>query len=368
MAGIFTLLAASLVLAYCSQKEILTFRGVTGRRYDVALIALIVMLSLFCGLRTNYNDTGTYIAMFLEAPTWVEFWASGPNLLGNPGYYLFQTIFRHSISDNYHLYLLTIAFFITSVYVTFIRRYSENFTFSILLFFSIGLYISEFAALKQHIAMAILMLALPQLLKKRYATYYVLVFMAMLFHTYALLFVIVPLFLNRPWTKTTYLTVIVIVAVLFTFESSITSLLTHAENLGKEIAESEVFDTASINLFRLAVYAVLPALSFVFQRYLNPGYSRETKMMVNMSILSFLVMSLGLASGANLFSRCAIYYEIGTIVVFPWVIWETFNQKSYRIVLGAAAVCYLLFFYMDISTFAMEYRAISVGEFFTSLF
>lgn len=368
MVSIFSLLAVSLVLAFLSQKNILTIFGPAGRKFDAALVLLIIMLSFYGGLRTNYNDTATYISGFNNTVTWQEFWSTSHNILGNVGFYAFQAFFHQYISGNYHLFFVVVAFFVNGSYLFYIRKRSENFIFSILIFFCIGLYISQFAAMKQHIAMAILVLALPRLEKRQYFLYYLLVFIAMLFHSYAIFFVIMPLFLNRPWKKITYLTIICVVFILFTFESSITGFLETAEALGKDISESEVFDTAGINLFRLTVYAVLPVMSFCFQKYLRREYNRETSLMMNMSILSFLVMCLGLVSGGNLFGRCAIYFEIGTVTVFPWLLHRVFNRRSYEFIIGVASVCFLIFFYMDVGTFASEFTRISISEFFNGLF
>lgn len=367
MTNLLLILAAALLLAYCSEHRIMVIGRSNGKYVDLPVIIMIVMLSLFCGLRTAFNDTQTYISGFQNAVTLTEFWESKPTLWGNPLYYWFQSFFCHHISDNYHLFLLVIAFFTISCFVRFIKRYSEDFTFSILLFFCLGLYISNFAAMKQCIAMAVLTLAISKLLDKKYIWFYLLVFVAMLFHTYAVMFAILPLFMRKPWTSVTYITVFAVIFILFTFQSTITNFLEYAEGLGKEINEAEVFETQSINIFRLAVFSVPPLLSFAFRDRLWPQLKRTDNVMINMSILSFLVMCLGLASAGNLFGRSAVYFEIGTIVILPWIIRELFTRKSAQLVLSFAAVCYFAFFLYDIQSFSSSYAAINFQQFIISL-
>ena len=82
MLKLMILLAVSMCLAFCSQKGILVI-PVAGRfKIDIPLIVMIVMLSLFTGLRTQFNDTPLYIASFnfiefntffsiLETCTWL---------------------------------------------------------------------------------------------------------------------------------------------------------------------------------------------------------------------------------------------------------------------------------------------------------
>lgn len=368
MINLLLIFAAALLLAYCSDRHILFIGRSNGKYIDLPLIIMIVMLSFFCGLRTAFNDTSTYINGFQNAVTLTEFWESKPSVWGNPLFYWFQSFFRHHISDNYHLFFALIAFFTISCFVRFIRRYSIDFTFSILLFFCLGLYLSNFAAMKQCLAMAVLTVAVPKLLERKYVWFYLLVFIAMLFHTYAIMFAILPLFTQRPWTVVTYITIIAVVVVLFTFEDSITSFLEYAEELGKDISSTEVFETQSINLFRLAVFAVPPLLSFAFRRLLWKRTDQTANLMMNMSILSFLVMCLGLSSAGNLFGRCAIYFEIGTIVGLPWIIQKLFTHKSAQLVFVVAAACYFAFFLYDIQDFSNSYRAISLWQFITGLF
>lgn len=367
MKDLLILLFISILLAYCSQNHIGTLRIMPGRYIDLPVVIMTVMLVLFCGLRTAFNDTTTYIRGFQNAPTLADFWASKPELVENPLYYWFQSFFRHHISDNYHLFLMVIACFTIPSFIQFIRRYSDHFVFSMVLFFTIGLYLSNLAAMKQSIAMAILTYALPWLWRQKYGRFYLIVFLASLFHSYAIMFLILPLFLNRPWTPITYATILAVVVVLFTFESSISTFLDYAEEIGKDINETEVFDTAGINIFRLSVFSVPLLISFAFQNLLRQQYSQSSCVMMNMSILSFLVMCLGLFSAANLFGRSAIYFEIGTVLILPWLVNRLFEPKSARFVFFCASVCYLLYFLYDTQNFVREYRSISFITFIHTL-
>lgn len=368
MTKLLLLVCVSLLLAYLSQHRLLVMKIGARHELDAALAGLIVMLSLFCGLRTSYNDTWTYIQEFQNAGTTAEFWASGPHLLGNPGYCWFESAFHQWVSPNFHVFLMATSVFTVTCFVRFTRRYTADFTFSILMFFTIGLYTFNMAAIKQCIAMAILTLAIPRLLKRKYLSFYLLVFLAMLFHTYALLFVILPVFTRRPWKALTYLTILAVAVILFTFESTITNFLELAENIGKNISAEEVLETESINVLRLAVYAVPPLCSFAFRKRLAVSLHTEQSLMINMSVLSFLIMCLGLASAANLFGRTAIYFELGTIVILPWMLRQIFNKRSALALTLLASVCYMAFYMVDITGFQAEYHAISLGELFRAFF
>lgn len=106
------------------------------------------------------------------------------------------------------------------------------------------------------------------------------------FHTYALAFVFLPLFRAKPWSWFTYLFVLALVLVMLNFESAITSFLDFAGEQGKDIAEYEVFDDHGTNIFRVLVYAVVPAMSLIFQKKLFENSTPEENVLVHMSIIS----------------------------------------------------------------------------------
>ena len=69
MINLLLIFAAALLLAYCSEHCIMVIGCSNGKYIDLPIIIMIVMLSLYCGLRTAYNDTQTYISGFQNAMT-----------------------------------------------------------------------------------------------------------------------------------------------------------------------------------------------------------------------------------------------------------------------------------------------------------
>jgi hypothetical protein len=142
-----------------------------------------------------------------------------------------------------------------------------------------------------------------------------------------------------------------------------------ANELGKELADYDVFHNHTVNLFRLFVYIVPPLISFVFQRRIFHHSTKIHHVLVHMSIISLSCMAMGTQSGANMFARMAQYFEIGTICCLPWMIRTPFDRRSRRLVTIVAVVCFLGFFVYanGISgNFDAEYQAIKIiGELFS---
>lgn len=368
MLNLLLVTAVSVGLAYAS--EISGWGGVTERgrvRWDIFLVLMVVVMTLFAGLRTSYNDTFTYITGFQNTGSLTEFLTDPDNfdVLHNPLFYLITTLFR-TLSDNYHLYLMAFAAFNNILFVRFLRRYAPegDFALVVLLYFTIGVFTFSMAALKQITASAVLTLAIPALEDKKWLRYYLLVLIAGLLHTYAFLFAFLPLLTGRPWGWKTLLLLAATLVIMLTFEDSIGSLLEYADSIGKHVAEEEVFDGNQMNPFRVAVFAVTPALSLLLLPWLQPQLDRRRCILLNMSIVSLMFMLLALMNGANMFGRMARYFVLGTVCVLPWIFDKAFTPKSARVVKLLAAVCFLGFFLYDNQGFGQAYRSISLLQFF----
>lgn len=368
MTKLLVLLAASLVLAYISEQNTKATLA-SGHRYavwnDWAYILLVAILTLFAGLRTSYNDTQNYIRGFNDALGLENFLSDSENLdlLGNPLFYIFENILK-DITGDAQILIFTTSLFVQCCFVRFIKRYSSDFLFGIFLYFTLGTFSLSMAAIKQTLAMAILTLAIPYLGKKKWVQYYIVVFIAMLVHTYAISFVVLPLFTRKPWKLFTYAFVVAVVVLLGNFQEVITTFLEQADEMGKTIADYEVFDDNTINIFRIAVYAVPPLISLIFQKWIFHNSSDIKHILVHMSIISLAFMIMGTQSGANMFGRMANYFELGTVCCLPWMLKQPFDKRSYHMVSAVAVIAFLGYFiYANAigGNFAQEYRWIFNG-------
>ena len=226
------------------------------------------------------------------------------------------------------------------------------------------------AAIKQITAMAILTLAFPCLEKKQWIRYYLIVFIAMLVHTYALAFAVLPFFRVKPWHLFTVLFISLTALVVRNFETAITEFMEQANDLGKTLADYEVFGDATINVFRLAVYAIPPLISLLFRKWVVDGNTPIENVLIQMSIISLCFMSMGTQAGANMFGRMANYFELGAICCLPTMLRKTFEKKSYNMIMTIACVCFMGFFvYANAihGSFGTAYKSMTLLEFVVRL-
>lgn len=342
------------------------------KKSDIFVIIVIFWLSAFSFLRTSYNDTANYIGTFNSAQTVAEGIANGTftDWTGNPWSMLYRSLMRE-LTDNYHIYFLIPAVLSSFAAVKLFKRYSVNPAFSLLIFFSLGTYIMYMAALKQCLAMFFLLLALPYAIDKKYIRFYLLVFVAILFHTHAFMFAIVPLLLEKPWGKVTWALLGATIFAMLTYDYTLGAFMEYAQSIGALVDEGELFDGHSINVLRVLVYWIPALLALIFRRRLFTDSTKEENLFVNMSIVSAFILTLGLVQAANLFARMAGYFEIATAIALPWIIKKLFTKQSAQLVTILACILYFGYFMFEFTVskdFGSDYSAISLWQFIISIF
>lgn len=361
--AIIILLVVTL-LSYLSQRH-QQENGMEHMRWDVYLIILTIFLILMFGLRKSYNDTINYRRGYDISVDISTFLSDRNNLeiFSNPLFYAFQSLMR-TMTSNYTYFFLICACYINILNVSFIKKNTEirNFALSMFIYAAIGTMFLTMAAIKQALAMATLTLALNALIDRKYIKYYLIVFIAGLIHTYAWIFVILPLFYTKSWSFRTLILLFITLEITYTFKSSIESILKVADQAGKTVAKEEVFDNNKMNIFRVAVYAVMPVITLLFRSYVNEEIDRKNSLFIQMSIISFMFIILATQNGANMFGRAANYFIYGYICAFPWVIRQVFTSQSVKIVSLAVIIGFTGFYLYDNREFYMNYQRKTLKE------
>ena len=360
----FIILSIVTLLSYLSQRH-QQENGMENMRWDIYLIILTIFLILMFGLRKSYNDTINYRRGYKLSVDISTFLSERSNfdIFSNPLFYAFQSLIR-TMTSNYTYFFLICACYINILNVSFIKKNTEikNFAFSMFIYAAIGTMFLTMAAIKQALAMATLTLALNALMDRKYIKYYLIVFIAGLIHTYAWIFAILPLFYTKPWSFRTLLLLLITLAITYTFKSSIKSILKVADQVGKTVAKEEVFDNNKMNIFRVGIYTIMPAITLLFKSYVNKDIDKKNSLFIQMSIISFMFILIATQNGANMFGRAANYFIYGYICAFPWVIRQIFTSQSVKIVSFAAIIGFTGFFLYDNRDFDKNYQHKTLKE------
>lgn len=368
MIKILSMFIICVVLATFSERNTEKLQR-NGGRYrfldDPAFLLLICCLTLFSGFRTYYNDTYVYMDNFRKAKGLEAFFANPENLqvFSNPLFYFFVNLLREITNEPQVMVFLT-SLFVQICYVCFMKRYSDDFAFSIFLYFTLGTFNTTLAIIKQSMAVAVFTLGFHYLKERKWIQYYLMVFIAVLFHSFAVVFTVLPLFDRKPWRLFTFLFVGAVIWALTHFQETITEFMFHAENLGLDVHLGEITHEHTVNILRVAVYAIPPLISLIFARYITPRNTGADNILIHMSIISFAAMVMGTQSGANIFARMAHYFEIATLCCLPGMLKRTFDERSLRLVSALAGLGFFVFFLYGNRGFDAEYVSIALFDLF----
>ena len=300
-------------------------------------------MCLFAGLRTKYNDTGTYIQGFLNTPSQIStIFKGGISLSGVYLFELWNYVIFHFISSNPNvwLFLCSMLFVFPTVYL--IAKYSRNFTLSIFLLMMAGGYLFSLAGLKQAMATGIVMMGIPALINKKHFKYYIFCFIAMGFHTYSLIYLILPLLGRELFNKRTIIFCVAMLVLgvgLSFFADTVSGLI---ELLGKDVDE-ETIVSGSVNILRALVYAVPFVLAVLGRNKIKENCTEVDKRFIKIALMSSIFMILAIFGNPILFGRIPHYFGIGVVISLPVLINGVFKGEDARIVTLIAIVLYFGF-------------------------
>ena len=318
-----------------------------GKTKIFALLFICFILCFFAGSRSTYNDTYAYREGFIKFNlSFSEIFNGEFSISAVYGFSVWQWLIRQ-FTGNYHIFffLSSALFVIPSVIL--IDKYSQNFTFSMLLFLTCGIYMFSLAALKQMAATGIMIIGILSYLKhpdkgiKRYLIYYFFCALAISFHGYAVIYLLVPLFGKKLFNKRT-IAFLVIMAAFAVFSSAFYSIVIGVSNfIGNDITE-ETLNRGSVNVFRALVFAVPFILTLIGNRKIAE-FEPDKQFIIKLSMFSSLFMIMALFGNPILFGRLPYYFVVATAVALPTIIRNVFDIRSRKIINLIATLGYISF-------------------------
>ena len=303
---------------------------------------LILFLGVFCGLRTWYNDTVTYIQSYNGTPELsIYIHGSGTDFAYGLGFAFVNSLLKtlHFSSQDFIMFYALIT---TFCYVRFVRKYSDNFPLAVFLMFATGFYTFAFAAIKQCMATAICLVALDSLFEKKRLKYVILVALASLFHPYAIIYFLLLFMDFKPLTWKTYFFIAAFIIAGFSLNTLIGTILDVTDMMGASY-DSTSFVGEGVNIFRVLVCFVPVAMMFIFGRKMFAGTDRRENILFNMAMLNALIMFVGLFGTANYFARLANYFLPAQVIVLPWM-FKKFRYPDKQIITLLCVIGYLGYF------------------------
>ncbi len=260
------------------------------------LTVLIAGMTLFIGFRfwvgTDYGSYYRTYFMYSEM-SWGELFK-----VDDPALRIIAKLSSYLIDSPITMFTIAAAIFST-LFVLSIYEYSDNFLLAMFIFVCCGTFLESFNGVKQATAVSIIFFGYRYIKQKSFLKYLLTILIAMLFHSTAILMLILyPLF-NLKFKP---LNIIIIISISVALALSYEWIFSLVETItGKEVSLEYTYYITQVNIYRVAV-AIAPCVLI----FLCSNESRlECSALCNMLIFNAALMCV--TSSSAFLARIGMY-------------------------------------------------------------
>lgn len=299
----------------------------------VALFLMIALRHYSVGSADSYNYYRN--CMYLGNFSFNDILEYVPGHPMEDGYlytvWLLIKIFKHP----QFLFVFTGLFFSYSV-CRFVYKNSKEPGISLVMFVCLGLYTFMVQGLRQAIAMAICLFAIELCKQRKAVKFFLVVYIATLYHTSAIAFLPVYFFSRVKFTPMGYFGAFSIGALIMAFSDSIITF-------ANEWFKSDYYNTVESGGFiTVTIYVIIIVMTFLFQKEYSDKQNLGLFFLMTFFGVVFYIMRYfgALASG-----RISWYYMFGQLALFPNIIASMEKRTREVATYGVVALAVLLFAY-----------------------
>lgn len=265
------------------------------------------------------------------------------------GFAIFSVLIKTFFGENETAFRFAIALVHTIPVVLVLRKYSENYLFSLYVFLALGMHQAWMMnGLRQFMAVTIIFASTPWMVEKKYFRCFLVVLLAVTFHRSAMIMLPVVYFATKEaWSWRTTLIIIGISAATLLFSRSDESFDAVAEIAGYSLDAVRAEGDDGMNPIRLLVFAVPTILAFRAREELKKEGDPLINLCVNMSILTVGISAVAVVTSGILTGRMPIYTNLYNLILLPRVIRANFKSRSERLVSVAAIAFYYIYSLFD---------------------
>ena len=326
-------------------------------RYSAGLVFLFFIVVAFISAhRYGFCDTGLYRDICGNMGTDYNH-AFDENLpIMDRGFNLLM-IFSNNCGFEPQAIIIFCSYVIFGVFLYAMYKYSTDLPFSLFLLFFLSYY-TMINGIRQVLAAAILLMAIPFLRDKKFFLYVPFVLLAYTMHASAIVMLPLYFILTRKRFNVGILVFYGVVSLFFVLPDLANRLL------GGLLEDSTYYEylniTETMGVMRLLVGAVPLVITALYHKATaydlvpdadSPDYKQHQMiaLLINMQFVSFGFTILGLRM--VYFARISIFFEFVNALLLPVVIKKGFHPSSARFIKHAAIVLYFAYFLYQTYTF-----------------
>lgn len=246
-------------------------------------------------------------------------WNQIDSLRYEHGYFYLNKILSYISKDPHILIMVTSMIIIPSV-GKLIYKYSKNVALSTFLYISLNSYFFQLTAMRQSLALAIILYGIGFLEKQKYLKFILVIILASMFHSSAIFLVILILLEKVKYTKKTYINSLILAGMGFLFYREIfkfTSLLIDKyAGYGESIyAASNYFGAVFQFIVGFILYSICHYITFKVKSEKEIEEYKIGK--ISLRCLSIAVCIQLITIKMNILGRMTPYFWIFSIIAIP---------------------------------------------------
>lgn len=312
----------------------------------LSIFLITIIFILFSGLRTRYNDTGTYMYAFKQLSTDLKL---SDLFESYGGFDVYQKIIKIFISNNPQVFILITAIITNLLYLHFYKKYSFSFGYTIFFYVVLGLFTFSMAGMKQILAMSFSLLAIDNLLCKKYLKFVLWIVFASLFHPYILIMLMLVFFTDDIWKKKSVTLIVLVLIFSIFFDLILGAVINIAGEIGKDYTVEELTSN-TINVYRVIIELIPCIMTYIFRNKIRSENNKLLNIAVNMLLFRTLMYFVSMFANPIYFVRIGTYFQSLDPILIAWMLTTCF-PKNKNGLLWRILYCsfYLFYFTLDMT-------------------
>ena len=275
-------------------------------------------------------------------------YAKGDTLLENRDIlFTLLTYYSYKIFDgNFIIYNFILGVLTYLPIVITIRKHSENFALSILLYIFMTLYFIPYNTVRQGIACGLCFLAFSYVYDKQYIKFFFIMLIAIAIHSSAMLFIPIVLLSNRDsHSKEIYIGVFILLIIFLGLGTFWNYIIKFLNLIGQSKMASDYKDALSegngISYLRVIVIFIPIILSYIYYNAIkSQNKSNKIDFIINLSLFGAIFMLFGLKFA--ILARISQYFEIYIVLLYPYIL-NAFTKEEKRLLTFTIVIVYFLY-------------------------
>jgi hypothetical protein len=315
---------------------------------NISLLFLFLIFWLIAGLRYETGvDWPGYTQFYNQIENISNIFGGSIDVLNNSefeiGYTLLNSILK-LFTNNVQLLFLFIALVTNLMLFSSLKIYSNHIFISLIIYFCTMYFVTDMDIIRQCISINIFFISLKYIIHKNIYKYFLLIFIASLFHQTALLLLPLYFFLNKRF-KNSILLIFVSIGVIFAlFQISwLRFVINHAIDLGAfTLKLSSYMMKGHSRIFGIGFLGNLIILVFCLIKRNSMKSNKMFNLFLNMYVFSlifyYFTWEISIIS-----SRFRLYFLIGNIVLLTYFI-DMYKNRLIKSLVFVFIVSYCLFY------------------------